>query len=83
MPIGPNPDLSPVCRVWPSTPQPGQAGFTKSSTMASALSLNAILPSFAWLRAKGFDLSDRFILAATAIAGLPARNPLRADDRNS
>jgi hypothetical protein len=51
--------------------------------MASALSLNAILPSFAWLRAKGFDLSDRFILAATAIAGLPARNPLRADDRNS
>ena len=35
------------------------------------------------LTRKGLDLSDRFILAATAIAGLPARNPLRADDRNS
>ena len=38
--MGPNPDLSPACPVWPSIRRLGPAGFTKLNTMAFASSLS-------------------------------------------
>jgi ATP-dependent DNA ligase len=62
-----------ACRVSPTSRPPGPAGSTKSSMMASVpakLSAGGVK----LITRNGFDLAQRFPLAAAAIAALPARS---------
>ena len=62
-----------ACRVSPKSPPPGPAGFQeiKHDGFRILAELNA--GGVKLITRKGFDLAQRFPLAAAAIAALPAR----------